>query len=282
MWLPPSSLAALDAFTTAASREAPVPFDATALELLDHRSAIQIVSVVDRRFWRSQLGDRVLENLLTELAVTLGVPAAILKWPALVVAGRDRGEIVAAWEELGEERGTIGPCVSVLAMERETLERGLLEGAYAALAEGVSSTLSPCEVPPQPVHELPHGRRVGWWLIESGQRSEENDWFAVPLEAGTARCPWRLEGPEGSGIVEEVLSSEEVSNIEDAVAIRVPGWASRRLRPGSPAGLLVAKIADGAMRRGLPLWVPGVDREGLRFVLGLPGVIWVDGPAVPR
>jgi hypothetical protein len=282
MWLPPSSLAALDAFSTASSTEAPVAFDGTALELLDRRSAIQIVSVVDRPFWRSQLGDRVLEDFLTELAVTLGAPAAILKWPALVVAERDPGKIIAAWDELGEKRGTIGVCISVLSMKRETFESGLLEGAYAALAEGASTTVSPCEIPPQPVHELPHGRRVGSWLMRSDKEFDEEGWFATPIESGAARCPWGLEGPEASGTVVEVLGSEEVSSLEDVVAIRIPGWASRGLRPGSPSALLVAKIADAAMRRELPLWIPGIDREGLRFVLSLPGVMWVDGPAVPR
>jgi len=66
------------------------------------------------------------------------------------------------------------------------------------------------------------------------------------------------------------------------LAVRVPGWASRGLRPGSPAGLLVTRIAEAASRRGIPLWIPNVDQEGLRLVLGLPGTIWVDGPAVPK
>ena len=282
MWLPPSTLGALDAFFAAASTQTPVAFDAAALELLDSRSKIHIVSVADRGFWRSQLGDRVLETLLTELAVTLGAPAVILRWPALVVADRDPGEIVGAWNELGEGRGTIGPCVSVLAMERETFESGFLEGVYAALAEGESTTVSPCEIPPQPVHELPHGRRVGWWLMRSAPDFQQEGWRATPIEPRAARCRWRLEGPDTSGTVEEVLSSEEVATVGDFAAVRVPGWASREMRPGTPAALLVTRIAEAASLRGLPLWMSGVDREGLRLVLGLPGVIWVDGPAVPR
>jgi hypothetical protein len=262
--------------------EAPAVFDAAALELLDSRSRIQIVSVVDRGFWRSQLGDRALENFLTELAVTLDAPGAILRWPALVVADRDPGEIVAAWEGLGSKRGTVGPCISVSSIEPEILESGLLEGAYSALSGSSSTTASPCKMAPQPVHELPHGRRVGWWLMRDDQRSEEDGWFAMPLAAGAARCPWRLEKPGASETVEEVLGSDDVASADEAVAVRVPGWASRGLRPGNPAALLVTKIAEAASRRGLPLWVPGVDNDGLRLVLGLPGVIWVDGPAVPR
>jgi len=41
-------------------------------------------------------------------------------------------------------------------------------------------------------------------------------------------------------------------------------------------------LAEAAHRRGLPLWVPNVDSIALRFLLGLPGTLWVDGPAVPR
>jgi hypothetical protein len=113
------------------------------------------------------------------------------------------------------------------------------------------------------------------------QTPEEEGWVATPVEAGAARCSWQLEGSEISGTVEEVLGSEEVEGVDEAVAVRVPGWATRDLRPGSPAGLLVTRISDAASRRELPVWIPGVDQEGLRLVLGLPGTIWVDGPAVP-
>ena len=63
---------------------------------------------------------------------------------------------------------------------------------------------------------------------------------------------------------------------------RMPGWAADFLRPGSPAGLLARRLAEAAARRGLPLWIPNVDREALPEVLRLPGTIWVDGPSVPR
>jgi len=194
LWLPPSSLGALEAFSTALSAEAPVALDAAALELLDGRTPIQVVSIVDRRFWRSQVGDRVLENLITELAIALEAPAAILRWPALVVADRDPGQIVTAWEELASKRGTIGPSVNVLSLEPKALEGGLLDGAYAALAGSSSTTESPGQVPPQPIHELPHGRRVGWWLIRNDQKPEEEGWVATPVEAGAARCRWQVEG----------------------------------------------------------------------------------------
>ncbi len=101
------------------------------------------------------------------------------------------------------------------------------------------------------------------------------------MEVTSTRCRWRLESTETSGIVGEVLDQRRGGGLEDVQAVRVPGWASRGMRPGSPAGLLVTRIAEAASRRGLPLWIPNVDQEGLRLVLGLPGTVWVDGPAVP-
>ena len=79
----------------------------------------------------------------------------------------------------------------------------------------------------------------------------------------------------------DVVTAEEVLRLQDVAAVRLPGWLARPLRPGNPAGLLAARIAEVAARRDLPLWIPGVDDAALRFVLGLPGTIWVDGPAVP-
>jgi hypothetical protein len=82
--------------------------------------------------------------------------------------------------------------------------------------------------------------------------------------------------------VTDVVTADEVSGVQDVMAVRLPGWLAHPLRPGSPAGLLAERIAEVAARRDLPLWIPGVDVDALRFVLGLPGTIWVDGPAVPR
>jgi len=242
MWLPPSSLGALDAFTTAASARGWPAFDAAALEILEGRSAFRVASVVDRRFWRTQVGDRALEHLMTELAVALDAPAAVLRWPALVVADREPEEISSAWDELASKRETVIPPLSVRSLEPTAVGNGLLDGAYAALAEDSTATDPPAPLPPRPVHELPHGRRIGWWLMRGDQTPEEEGWVATPVEAGAARCHWRLEGSETSGTIVEVLGSEEVEAGEDAVALRVPGWASRDLRPGSPAGLLVSRV----------------------------------------
>jgi len=279
MWLPPASLGALEAFASASSAKAPIAHDAAVLEVLDGKQSVHIVTFFDCPFWRAQLGDRELCELLAELAVCLEVPVAILPWPALVVGDRDQGAILKAWEVLVSENERTGPALSVLPPI--TIEKEALDDAYAALTAGTTTGGSSNSMSAQPVHELPHGRRVGWWGIDVRETPEEEGWIAKPVEVSSTRCRWRLELTETSGIVVEVLASDEVAGLEDVLAVRVPGWASRGLRPGSPAGLLVTRIAEAASRRGLPLWIPTVDQEGLRLVLGLPGTVWVDGPAVP-
>ena len=279
LWLPPSSLGAIEAFAASSTGEAPLAHDAAAIELLDDSSTIQVVAPADCNFWRAQLGDRELGQMLAELALSLGTPAAILQWPALVVADRDQAAIVKAWEELVAETQRAGPAVTLHSLEG--IEGGVLDDAYAALTAGSAAGESSKPVAPQPVHELPHGRRVGWWKLDVSDMPEEDGWIARPEDVTSTRCGWRLDSAETSGVVAEVLSSEEVAGLQNVLAARVPGWASRGLRPGSPAGLLVTRIAEAASRRGLPLWIPNVDQEGLRLVLGLPGVVWVDGPAVP-
>lgn len=279
MWLPPASLGALEAFASASSAKAPRTHDAAALELLDGKESVHIVTFFDRLFWRVQLGDHELCDLLAELAVSLEVPGAILQWPALVVGDRDQDAILEAWGVLITENERTGPGLSVLPPI--DIEKEALVDAYLALTAGPTAVESSSSISALPVHELPHGRRVGWWGLDVRETPEDKGWLGRPVDVSSNRCRWRLESTETSGIVAEVLASDEIASLEDVLAVRVPGWASRGMRPGSPAGLLVTRIAEAASRQGLPLWIPNVDQEGLRLVLGLPGTVWVDGPAVP-
>jgi hypothetical protein len=281
LWLPPSSLGALDAFSAAAATEAAITIDAASIELHDGARSNHVVTIVDTLFWKVQLGDRMLEALLSELAVALAAPAAILGWPALVVADRQPDVILSTWEELASEGGRLRPSLEVTSMPQKSLENGLFEGAYPKLVGRSTSEGTGGQIPPQPVHELPQGRRIGWWRMGEGEETDGQGWIATPTVENVTRCRWQIEGGERPGVVAEVLAADEVEKAGDIVAVRIPGWASRGLQTGSPAGLLAARIADAATRRGLPLWIPGVDEEALRFVLGLPGTIWVDGPAVP-
>ena len=146
MWRPPASLGALDAFASAASSEAPAVRGAAALELLTGASAVSVVTFTNRAFWRAQLGDRELADMLAELAVFLEVPVAILDWPALVVADRDRGAIVEAWEERVAASQGIRPALSVLHPVRVAKE--VLADVCSALTAGsatVESSNTPVE-----------------------------------------------------------------------------------------------------------------------------------------
>jgi len=279
MWLPPASLGALEAFASASSARVPKIHDSAAFELLDGKGSFHVVTFSHHPFWRAQLGDRELRDLLAELAVSLNAPVAILQWPALAVTGRNEAEIVTAWEGLVSVRERTGPDVAVLPPI--AIEKDALVGAYSALTAGTKTGGSSESMSTLPVHELPHGRRIGCWGLEVGETPADEGWIAEPVEVSSARCRWRLESTETSGTVVDVLTTAEVAGLEDVLAVRVPGWASCGLCPGSPSGLLVTRIAEAASRRRLPLWVPNVDQEGLRLVLGLPGTIWVDGPAVP-
>ncbi|MCW8983952.1 MAG: hypothetical protein OQK55_01315 [Thermoanaerobaculales bacterium] len=280
MWLPPASLGAIEAFAAAASTEAPRAHDAASLELLDGATSVHVVTFSNRPFWRAQLGDRELGTMLAELAVSLEAPVAILQWPALVLADRDQAAIVKAWDELVAEKECAPPAVSVLSPTGT--ESGILSDAYSALTTGMTAGESSSSMPAQPVHELPHGGRVGWWGLGTSDMPEDEGWFARPEDVTSTPFRWLLDGTGTSGPVQEVLTGDEVAGLDQVLAVRVPGWASQGLRAGSPAGLLLTRIAAATSRRGLPLWVPNVDQEGLRFVLGLPGTIWVDGPAVPN
>jgi hypothetical protein len=279
MWLPPSSLGVLDAFAAAAEATMPFPCDASALEVLDQRRPLAIVDFNDRPFWRVQIGDAGLTSLLVELAAALEVPAAVVPWPALVVADVEPVDIVSAWESLATEKDWARPSVAVRI---PTISAPALpDFIYLTLAKSPVESEGASSVPYQAVHGLPHGRRVGWWCPGASEATDDEGWVAIPIEVAGDRCLWQLEGGGSPGIVTEVVSADEVADADQAVAVRVPGWACRGLRAGSPSGLLVAKIATAAELHDLPLWIPGVDHDALRFVLGLPGAIWVDGPAVP-
>jgi len=283
LWLPPSYLAALDAFDAAGAAALPeFELDPAVVEALGTDAPIRIVSFADRGFWRVQLGDRALAVLLAELAAAVGAPPAILPWPALLLVDREAAGVSEAWWELASEIGGAVPNLAVAPLTVSAMrEKGMPDAAYEVLLQGSAEAGVAGLLGPYPVHELPLGRRVGWWAGDGGERPA-GGWLATPSEVRAERCRWALEGEGGGRIVEEVLSAAEVAEAEGAAAVRIPGWACGGLRSGAPAGLLVARLADEAMRRGLPLWIPNVSEESLRFVLGLPGTLWVDGPAVPR
>ena len=282
MWLPPSSLAAIEAFEAAGATAPPeFEFDPAVVETLGTDVPIRIMSFADREFWRVQLGDRALAVLLAELAAVVGAPAAILPWPALLLSDRLGAGASEAWRELAARMGGAVPDLIGTPLTVSAMGEGMvLDSAYTALLKGTSWAEEADSIGLKTVYELPQGRRVGWWTWAETQ-APAGGWLAAPSEVGTQRCRWKVEGEGGPTVIEEVLSETEVAEAEGVAAFRVPGWACAGLRSGAPAGLLVARLAEEAKRRGLPLWIPNLDDEGLRFVLGLPGRLWVDGSAVP-
>jgi hypothetical protein len=276
MRLPPSSLAALEAFTAADTAKPRAAPDCAMLSLIENGQYLILVTVADRPFWRAQLGDPTLVGSLVELAAALGVPASILPWPALIVAEPEEHDIVEKWGEV--VRSDRGLEVQIVPFSADGGD--VIAAAYDALLKAAPLRPSTRNVELHPVHELPHGRRVGWWSRDTGAPEAEG-WRATPCDITPSRCRWHMEAADRGGIVVDVVTAEEVSIVQDVAAVRLPGWLARPLVPGSPAGLLAERIAEIAARRDLPLWIPRVDDEALRFVLGLPGTIWVDGPAVP-
>jgi hypothetical protein len=280
--LPPSTVAAGEALAAAAG--APVPpagYDpGVAVALASESPSLSVVSLAGLAFWRRQLGDRVLTERLLALAGLLQLPAAVLPWPAMVIAAAGP-ELEAAWARVCAEGAALAPSLAVHGVPGPVGPDEVVATAYRVLAAAPDGLGAEAAISPQPVHELPSGRAVGCWSTGAGEVPDDA-WLAVPAPSDTDTTPWRLLGADDRAVIIEVLLADDLDHVAGAAAVRIPGWVVADLRPGTPAGLLVARLAEAANRRGLPLWVPNVGSGGLRFLLGLPGTLWVDGPAVPR
>jgi len=131
---------------------------------------------------------------------------------------------------------------------------------------------------PRPVYRLPSGQFEGWWApSEIEAWTPDRGWVATPHSVSEAGFRWRLEGGEGpSRWADDVFDATGAADVA-----RLPGWVALGVGAGRPAGLLVERLAGAAEKNGIPLWVPNVDSVALQFLLRLPDVLWVDGPAVP-
>jgi hypothetical protein len=278
--LPVSTPGLADAFRSAAQGSPPLPvIDPGSMELFEGSPGLMVAAFSNRAFWRAQLGDRVLSRLLAELAIGLQAPPAVLPWPAVMLADRGERRILEAWKPLAAGAGR--PADDLVVSEVEPGARGVAAAVYSTLLERVEHLRAVKTVSIEPVYELPNGRLIGRWASEPGP--EDRDvWVAAPINISGPKCRWRLTGGGIAAEVDDVLEVADLTRIETAPAVRVPGSLTGNLRLGTPAGLLVQRLADAAARRGLPLWVPNVTTEALRFALRLPGTVWVDGPAVPR
>lgn len=286
LWLPPSLAGAVTALEAAAAVEAGrASVDLPLAELVAPASG-ELVAVVwaNRRFWRHQVGEQEMARLLAALAEALGVVPAVLPWPALILeAGGPTGsEIDAAWRRLTSERRVLSEGVECIACGRPQDPGDSVAAATRALAAdrtGCRPDPSAWGFP-RPVHELPSGGRVGWWS-PAGCAAEVGgeEWTAMPGEATAVGFRWQLQG---AGRLPTAAVDTLGTVTGPAAAVRVPGWIAAGLGAGRPAGLLVERFASAAQRLGVPLWVPNVGAGALRYLLRLPGTLWVDGAAVPE
>ena len=278
--LPLSSTGLREALGAASRASLPAPVgDPGMFEVLADAPGLKIAAFSRCGFWRAQLGDRLLARLLAELARAMGSPPAVLPWPALVVSDRNEDQIRKAWKPLASGPGK--PADDLVVLDVAPGPQGVLAAVYSALINQQEEPRLNTGDVSEPVHELPSGRLVGWWAPESAPERADG-WVAVPVETSGFKCRWELKGSDGATTVAEVTGPEDLAEIDGVAAVRVPGSLTGNTGPGTPAGLLVQRLADAAALRGLPLWVPNVDTQALKFLLRLPGTLWVDGPAVPR
>ncbi len=259
--LPPSTPAMDAACRAAATAEALPPADLELVaEAVADPAGATWIGWRHRPSWADALGCRRIARALLRLADVLGVPPILATGPELLAVGLDAPPVWAAWSEtVAGDLEVPGEPPSVIS-----------DDGPAPLVRGVPR--------PRPVYELPRGRRLGSWWIEP-LAAETDGWMAVP---GTAPGrPWRLMA---ASAVEEIgpASSPAAVASSSRPVLRVPGWMSADLRPGSPSAVLLERLAGEAGRTGTVLWVPGVDASGLQVVLRLGIPVWVDGPAVPE
>lgn len=279
--LPPSTPAMDAALAAAASSQTAFEFCNSEVAMLAAGGArLTVWTFQNHEFWKHQLGETVLAFLLFELAGRLQVPPAILAWPALLVSGRTRREVNAAWKERARDRSAPSQGLKPTTVQRGSDDPGA--AAYRALVEAGEASERHRDASAEPVHELPSGRLLGRWAPSGTEEGGAGCWLATPVTNSGSRYTWKLRDGTREERAPEVLTVGELEQIRGAAAIRVPGWAVRDLRPGTPAGLLVSRLAEHTARSSTPLWIPNLAPAALHFVLGLPGTLWVDGPAVPR
>jgi len=288
-WLPastPSIEMACEAAVLGARRECAPKATRGVLEtLVADETSLSAIGWRPRSFWSRQVGSRWLCAALTEIANRLECVPAILPGPVLVVTGCDRTAIDTVCREFtASEKVHIQMDPEILDLSR-TLTSAHPSHRVEDLLASVSQAGEPklnSLAEAQRVLNLTTGERVGWWSLPGEESDVASGWMARPSEDRPDGGAWDIDAADGSRtILVEQMSVDDQESSEEAV-IRVPGFIGAELRRGSPAGLLVERWAKHPARRDRPIWVPSVNTEGVRVLLGLPGPIWVDGPGVPR
>jgi len=283
-WLPISTPAMESASASAVAgvqpNRAPLATRGILETVVDNATELLVVGWRPQSFWNRQVGSIRLCSLLTAIAECLDCVPAILPGPVLVVADRDQAEIEACSAQSASALAAQPTILGVAAPLGGDGEGVRIDDLLAATVdegggevERIGNTL--------PVLEMPSGRQVGRWAVSIAIAADGPGWLAVPEEGCRDGDRWQLIEEDGIRImVVDSVSPTDRGDGERAV-IRVPGWIGAEVRRGSPAGLLVDRLARHEGRGDRPLWVPSADAEAVQFLLGLPGPIWVDGPGVP-
>lgn len=248
-------------------------------------SEILLVGWRPPAFWLRQIGPVRSMTRLAEVAERLEILPVILPGPVLVVTGRTATEVEAVWRH---DEGVPGsppfpdpPWIVKLATSDIPTGAGVRieDFAKAWIAEPGKDDERPGA--DFSVLEIPSGRKVGCWSLAGGPMADEAQWRATPGAPQHTGCSWDLARQDGSSEVVRESISLAFDEVAEQSLIRVPGSVGAQLRQGSPAGLLIEGMARHPARHGRPIWVPSVDAAGVRFLLGVAGPVWVDGPGVP-
>lgn len=249
--------------------------------VLERGPGLWLVGWRPAAFWYHQVGASRLIGVLQEIARRLACIPAIIPGPFLVVGGRRRSEVEDACRVDDQSCGGLIPilptCVEMAAPAGP--DGGARVEALMAAVGRDEEDADSGDPKGFRVMELPSGHQLGRWSLTVADGADEG-WMAVPELQGRDPGVWRMEDSEGNRLIRESTWSDELDRPDQSV-LRVPGWIGAALQPGRPASLLVEILAGNEALAGRPLWVPSVDADGVRFLLGLPGPIWVDGPGVP-
>lgn len=253
--------------------------------LLSGAREVLIVGWCRQAFWQRQAGPVRPIKRLAEIAERLAIIPVILPGPVLVVQGRSRAEVEAARDAAEDGPGSSScpghpEIVHLSASDLASGEGFRIEGVLAAAIAARENSPGQSE-PNHPVLELPSGRRIGQWSFSPGTAEDGSPWHAFPREVDHDPGRWEIVTRDGTHEMVEETTSLDADAVAGLSVIRAPGYVGAALRHGSPAGLLIETMTRHAARAGRPIWVPSVNADGVRFLLGLPGPIWVDGPGVP-
>lgn len=280
IWLPASVITVTQACDAVARPVAPCPV--ADLEVAEAIAALADSVVVARvratAFWRRQWGARRLEKWLQAVACAFERPAVLLPGPGLLVGDGQPEDLLGMAESVALE--TASPPVprleAVSAPSSRVSDALKWVQADGDLPSGVEGGWGP-------VFELPSGRYVGSWSPDGRGEPPATGWRSVPLSVERFGHRWQMRWREGeTETVVDVLDQRPGDDRDRGAIIRVPGWLSADLGPGRPASILVERLARRAIRRGIPVWVPGVAAADLQSLLRTGARLWIDGPAVPR